>query len=1169
MWVREVDFPAALIDAHRSERLVIFVGAGASMDPPSSLPNFRALTAVIAGEAQQPATEADLDHLDVFLGKLSDCQFDVHRRVAAHIGVATSQPNRLHRSLVDLAVAGGPVRVVTTNYDLHLSTVLDERGVLHDKYAGPALPMGDDFNGIVYLHGNLSQEPRQLIVTDRDFGRAYLRDAWAARFVERMFTTYTVLFVGYSHGDIVMRYLARALGPGAARYVLTPNPDESDWRALGLIPIDYPLVDGSHAALGDAVQGWASLASMGLLDHRQRIMNLVSAPPSQIPEEASYLEATVADPERVKLFTELARGQEWLSWAARQPEFRLLFDPAAPPTGCTATLVYWFTEHFVMDEALTSAALGVVRDAGGWLGHTLWSAIGHHLHMRGSPRPEWLGPWLVLLVQNTPPDASDWLDYALMASRWPDDRPAVLLLFDYLTEPQFHAAPSFGLPGEELRFDVRLRGSHHWLKEAWQKLFVANLTQAAPVVLAIADRHLRHAFHLLSTAGSARPGWDPVSFSRSAIEAHPQDQPGEAIDVLIDAARDCLESLLNTGNAVGISYIEAWADSDVPILRRLALHGWTQRPDIDGIAKIVWLRQRGWLFDHQLHHKVFHLIKAALPTAADDVADALVADTLAGPADTDDEDLRAYQQFNTLAWIKRHAPGLQSALEAFAQVQSQHPDFAERDVPDLLAHIEVGWVKPQPPMTGHELHERINTNSAEAIAELRRYENIEFPADGPRWNDALSVLVETVRDYPADGFAILDATGGDHPDIVNSAISGWSAAPTIDPATAETIVDRLAGLDLETVADSLSRLLAEGGQNDTNPTEWFRIPAARQLASDLWSALSPGPPATDVNDWLIRAINHPAGRLAQFWLHAVANDWRDAGDQWAGLPSDTRAHLEALLNGDDVRSAMAEVILVSQLLFFFGADRQWCLDNVLPLLDWENATRAHRTWDGYLTWGRCNDQLLAAGLLGYYQATATNLKKFRDEQHRQFFSHIAALTLFSELNLQQWIQSFTATVDTPQRVEWMDHVTWKLDDMPAEAVENQWQHWMRQYWQNRLDSIPLQLTVDEASAMAAWIVYLTEPNSIDQGANLATGCPAGLRKRSGILHALNSDRIDRAPAQYAKLIAHLMRDTQRPFWQCHELAELVPKVRNNADRADIDTIIEHALRLGCDNATRW
>jgi len=82
--------------------------------------------------------------------------------------VESSRPNRLHEAIIDLANAGPPVRIVTTNYDLHLSSVLT--GIQVEEYRGPALPMGDDSSGLVYLHESLRQEHRLLVVTDADFG---------------------------------------------------------------------------------------------------------------------------------------------------------------------------------------------------------------------------------------------------------------------------------------------------------------------------------------------------------------------------------------------------------------------------------------------------------------------------------------------------------------------------------------------------------------------------------------------------------------------------------------------------------------------------------------------------------------------------------------------------------------------------------------------------------------------------------------------------------------------------------------------------------------------------------------------------------------------------------------------------------------------------------------
>jgi Domain of unknown function (DUF4020)/SIR2-like domain len=1142
---------------------VLFVGAGVSFAPPSNLPDFRTLAADIAADGNISVTEAALAQPDVLLGELEDHHHvDAHVRVAARIGVQSSQPNRLHKAIVALAAASPQLRIVTTNYDLHLSKVLAAQDLSVTEYMAPALPMGDDFTGLVYLHGCLRQDPGALVVTDADFGRGYLRDAWATRFLERMFATYTVLFVGYSHDDVVMSYLARGLRLAKGRFVLTSKPDRSNWRRLRIQPVGYPRVESSHDALVDAVAGWASWASMGLLGHRKRVAELVSGAPSEVPEEASYLEAVLADSEKVEFFTEHARGTEWLSWAAGQPEFQQLFDPAVAPTGRSGRLAYWFAEHYVMDERLTESALSAVQEAGGRLAPAVWSAIGHHLHLLQDPRPAWLGPWIVLLVQNAPEQTHQWLDYALTASRWPEDRVAALLMFDFLTEPQAVFRPSYGVAGAP-RFDVHLRGHAHWLREAWERLFAPNVAEAAPDVLVIVDRQLRRAHQLLTAAGTIQPSW---AFRRSAIEAHSQDSLRWPVDVLIDAARDCLEALLESADDLGAAYLHAWAATDVPLLQRLSVYGWTLRRDVDANAKLRWLRDRGWLFNHRLRHEVFRLIETALADADTDVADALVADAVAGPSHTEDRD---YVSFNALAWMARHAPGLQSARQALERVQAEHPEFEERPHPDLtVSWSESGTVGPQPPMTAENLHQLIEANAGGAVAELLRHEYARSPVDNPNWNGALTVLAEVVGDWPGDGFAVLDADGGDHPDIIRAVIRGWAAA-TLDDVTPSSIMERLARMDLSAVADDIARLLFEGGRSEATPTEWQRISASRDLAAAVWAAVPGGMPDPEVDDWLGRAINHPAGRLAQFWVRAVAGDWRDAGERWSGLSSGTRDQLEVLLTGDDERTALAEVIFASHLHFFFAADLDWCEDRVLPLLDWVEPVRARRSWDGFLLWGRWNDQMLAAGLLTQYLAGAKHIEEFTDELRRQLSLHLAGVAVSSEVDpiTTGWVRTFTTSVDTEVRTEWMHQVGWLLREMPAEAVEHQWERWMRRYWQDRLVSVPIQLTLEEAAAMACWVIYLT--SSVADGVALATAYPARLLQRSDLLHDLTDERVARAPAAVAALLAHLLRGNQQPFYDCYFLRDVVRRLREQPTPADVTAILGQAVRLGCGDAPTW
>ena len=53
----DVVLPRDLITAHREGDLVIFVGAGASMDPPARLPSFKELTRRLAEMAGVPFEE--------------------------------------------------------------------------------------------------------------------------------------------------------------------------------------------------------------------------------------------------------------------------------------------------------------------------------------------------------------------------------------------------------------------------------------------------------------------------------------------------------------------------------------------------------------------------------------------------------------------------------------------------------------------------------------------------------------------------------------------------------------------------------------------------------------------------------------------------------------------------------------------------------------------------------------------------------------------------------------------------------------------------------------------------------------------------------------------------------------------------------------------------------
>jgi SIR2-like domain len=158
-------------------------------------------------------------------------------------------------------------------------------GAQPEVFHASALPAGKNFYGIAHIHGSVEKPVERLVLTDGDFGKAYLTEGWATRFLLNVFQESTVLFVGYSQSDTVMQYLARRMPAADAdsphRFALVKYGESGvDWKLLGVTPVVFP--DGGppnpYSALERVLDGWANRCGMTVLDHVQEIERLVQQP---------------------------------------------------------------------------------------------------------------------------------------------------------------------------------------------------------------------------------------------------------------------------------------------------------------------------------------------------------------------------------------------------------------------------------------------------------------------------------------------------------------------------------------------------------------------------------------------------------------------------------------------------------------------------------------------------------------------------------------------------------------------------------------------------------------------------------------------------------------------------------------------------------------------------
>lgn len=112
-----------------------------------------------------------------------------------------------------------------------------------------------------------------------------------------------------------------------------------------------------------------------------------------------------------------------------------------------------------------------------------------------------------------------------------------------------------------------------------------------------------------------------------------------------------------------------------------------------------------------------------------------------------------------------------------------------------------------------------------------------------------------------------------------------------------------------------------------------------------------------INQPVTEAINHPIGRIAQ----ALINLWykRKPNDN-DRLPSDLATLLAQICDPQVNRFRHGRVLLASNLIALFRADRDWTEKHLLPYFAWGSPVEATAVWDGFLWSPRVYQPLLLA-----------------------------------------------------------------------------------------------------------------------------------------------------------------------------------------------------------------
>ena len=841
-----------------------------------------------------------------------------------------------------------------------------------------------------------------MVLTAADFGRAYLTERWAARFVTELFREFTVIFVGYGVADPVMGYLVDALAAErdmgarfANAFAFAPHDSTAvgqdkardSWLAKNVKPILYDSRDG-HRLLSETLIEWARIRSDPFQARSRIALNEIRKLPAGSDDPVvERVVWALDDPEASRALAEappildeddFPKIESWLDAFQQDGLLRCAADKANPGMGdldpafvrlvdsgfqahyphaldtTRAHLARWIARHLHVPQVLA----WVLRN-GGHMHPGLRDMVRMKLGDANSAIPPRLRLLWTILATSEPRDTQSlhWSLQHYQAARSDTERLRMEDAAIASLVPRLVVVPG---PATRLRLEQYFDGEtgpispidacgHPRLavgdEDSWLQL--EGILERPDVLARYAvtlTGHLELALGLAEEDGEVYPD---SSLYRPSVVAHDQNQHhgNEGLGRLIDLVRDSYLELAGRDRARGDNLVLRWVLSGRSLFRRLALHALTENPksDIRLAKNLLVAGRRPGVWDWELQREVLRFLRLAGSRVPRGLRVDIVRAIHAGPKPKPRNPPPNYPLWNR----REKALRLRKLALSGAQLDKRSRELAEELEAGQGADDErdefTRWSGEGHWIGDEDLAPRnLLHGTAADVARAITDEGIspyEFRGLARLQPDKAAEALDRLGDEDRWPVEFWQHFLWSKPDS--------SQGDGEDAAWKQSVAGLLVRAPDE-LFEEIDATAAEFVKGLANAYGAEREQEIGILWARAWRVVSGRRPAAIgvLAEPLTDALNDSAGRLAEAALERLSKHGPGVGEN---LPAEVRPYFEAIAR--EPNGHLGRVMLATRLRYLFAVDPEWVGQRLIPLFSPGQSQEAGNLWYAY-GWSR-------------------------------------------------------------------------------------------------------------------------------------------------------------------------------------------------------------------------